>query len=161
MAKSWFVIETKTLHEFLAARRIADQGFQSFLPTTTIHFMQHNKAATRSVPLYSRYLFARFDLHERGWQAIWNTRGVTRILGNDAPLPVADELIDEIRAYTGQVEQPLTPGERVIIRDGTWRGAEGLFAEDEGERVRVLMSFLGKKFPISFEKRQLQRKETV
>lgn len=139
---SWFVVETKSIHERLAESRIKDQGFEVFLPV----------ADGRC--LYPRYLFARFDLRQRGWQSIWNTRGVLCILGS--PTPVDDAIIAEIREFVGIAVRPApVVGDRVTIRDGMWRGQVGLLSSDEGERVRVLLSLFGKDFPVTVDKRKI------
>jgi transcriptional antiterminator RfaH len=70
------------------------------------------------------------------------------------PLPVAGEIIDEIRhRIDGQADREpyLKFGERVVITEGSFAGIEAIFlATDEDERVVLLLNILQSDQRLSF-----------
>lgn len=121
---SWYVVRTKPQSEFIANRRIREQGFETFLPlyrvpprertqnrSATAETLRSLKTQTLStsaqiqlnlyLPLFPRYLFVQFDSAEPGWVSINSTRGVSAILMYGSPpkpsaVPQADiqDLLD-------------------------------------------------------------------
>jgi transcriptional antiterminator RfaH len=83
------------------------------------------------------------------WYPIRSTRGVHEIVRFDLekPLPVADAIIEGIRArLADRAPEPyLKPGERVRIADGPFAHLEAIFVSQDGEeRVVLLMNLLQK-----------------
>jgi hypothetical protein len=74
--------------------------------------------------LFPGYLFIRLDRVNDNWHPIRSTRGVNRIVRfNGDPLPVQDEVIEQIRARlegAAAQESYLNPGERVQITEGAF-----------------------------------------
>ena len=99
-------------------------------------------------PLFPSYLFIAITA---GW---WNARwcpGIVKLLtAGDAPMPVPDSLIFEIKSRErgGLVELPrrekFKAGDRVRILQGPFEGHLGLYAGMRPhERVLVLLALLG------------------
>jgi transcription antitermination factor NusG len=151
--QQWFVVETKPTCELGAYERLRSQGFEAYVPLQTRRYHHTRKSFERTFPFYPRYLFARFDLREAGWQSVAYTRGVKCILGS--PTPVADDIIQEIRERLQ--DEVLTVGDHVRVYGGIWHGQRGLFAAQEGERVKVLLSLLGQRLEVNVEKRCVDR----
>jgi len=108
-----------------------------------------------TTPLFPRYIFARFDREQDGWQPIRNTRGVSYIIStpDNRPIPIHDEIMTVIRDYKPhetppQANQEFKAGDRVKIAEGVLAGLEGLFVEDQNKRVYALLDVMGKSIKV-------------
>ncbi len=95
--------------------------------------------------LFPGYLFIQLSSQD-SWSPLRSTRGVSRIVafGGD-PLPVGDELVDELQRRNHQplVTPLLAPGENVRINEGPFAELEGVFLGMTGEeRAIVLINLL-------------------
>lgn len=150
----WYVVETKHAQEQLAAREI--KPFEVYLPTYDRRITHARRVSVEARPLFPSYLFCRFDTGAP-WQRILHTRGVAGVLG--APTFISDRVVAEIR---GRMNPPvgvrIRAGEKVRILGGSWDGQEGLFSADAGERVRVLLSMMGRDVEKEFNRANVVRR---
>jgi transcriptional antiterminator RfaH len=153
MMVSWFVVRTQSRAEEKAVRHLGNQGFVTYLPRYRRRVRHARRLQLLLRPLFPGYLFVQLDPELCRWRSINGTIGVREILSNgEAPLAVADRIIDEIKAReddTGTVK--LVPpsfarGQVVRLLEGPLADLNGLFEEMRDEsRVVLLVSLLGRK----------------
>lgn len=129
------------------------QGFGANVPR---YLVQRHQAQWRkgfAKPLFPRYLLDHLDLGQDRWRAVYSTFGVqTLVSAADRPLPVAAEIIEEIRAREGDRGYVALGGgntyrkdDRVRITEGPFVAVSGLFESQSGaERVADLLDLLGR-----------------
>ena len=149
----WGVVRSQPKREAFAAERLADGGFETFLPA-----IQTKRA---SQPLFAGYLFV---LIIDRWRAINSTLGVLALVRTgDCPARCPDREIASLKAmvdghgYIRLPEGPGAPTERKIaigakvrITAGPFGGMSGLYAgQSTRERELVLLNVLGGQRPVS------------
>lgn len=147
---SWYVFRTKVSQEELAMQGLTEQGFNAYLPTFEKMAKHARKEVVREYPLFPSYLFCQLDLDYSRWGRALHTRGIAEILG--APTPLRDTVVEVIR---GRLTGGFKPGDAVRIDWGAWRGVEGVFASSHRERVRVMLSLLGRDVIKDFHRSQV------
>jgi transcriptional antiterminator RfaH len=148
----WFAVHTQPRAETKAAFHLLRQGYEVYLPTCLKKRRHARKTDIVTRPLFPRYLFVALDTARTGWRAINSTVGVLHVVSDGGrPAPLKEQVIDEIRSReneSGHVEiapKPLNRGEKVLIGDGPLKELSAVFdAEDEKQRVTLLMDFLGR-----------------
>lgn len=148
----WYVIQHKPSQGDWALENLQNQDAHCFFPKVTVERIRSGKRTTRLEPLFPGYLFINIDESDPLWSKLRSTRGVLRVVGfGGKPKPVPDEVISYIREGLTEMENQggLKTGECVQIKDGPFRGMEGIFeAYDGEERAIVLISFLQKQHKI-------------
>jgi transcriptional antiterminator RfaH len=152
-ARRWYVVQTHSHKELRAAQNLNRQGFATYLPRCSRKRRHARRTDVVLRPLFPRYLFVALDLAHDRWRSVQSTFGVNHLLtAGDEPLPIADELVDEIRARedeNGLVVLGLPPG---IGVGSKVRLIDGIFAEEQGileriagsRRVSILLQLLGR-----------------
>lgn len=133
-------------HEKQVARHFDLRQIEHFLPEYERSSVWANRQVVRvHVPLFPRYLFARFD--GRTSNRVRRTPGVVQIIGNDrGPIAVPSREIEFLREslLKGKKVEPypdLPIGCRVRICKGTMRGIEGvLIRKDKRDRFALTFS---------------------
>jgi transcriptional antiterminator RfaH len=164
--KRWYVAQTRTHAERRALEHLANQGFEAWLP----EFMKRRRHARRTDwvrrPLFPNYLFVHLDLEAERWRSVLGTVGVVGLIGgNLAPTPLADQVIETIRARVdddGLVAidgaAALKPGDPVKIAEGPFADLEGIFVDlADRERVAILLRLLGREVKVTVRADQLER----
>jgi transcriptional antiterminator RfaH len=145
------------MRESAAQHFLGLAGYQVYLPRLRLIRPRRGRKVESRPPLFPNYLFV---LVTAGW---WSARwcpGVVRLLtAGDAPMPVPDSLIAEIRGRErgGLVELPrreeFKAGERVRVLTGPFAGHLGLYAGMRPhERLLVLLALLGGKQRVELSK---------
>jgi transcriptional antiterminator RfaH len=158
----WCCAQTEPKREAAATHFLGLAGYEVYCPRLRLIRPRCGRKVESHPPLFPSYLFV---LITAGW---WNARwcpGIAKLLANgDAPMPVPDNLITEIRRRErgGLVELPrrdgLQPGEQVRVLSGPFVGHLGLFAEMRPhERVLVLLTVLGGQSRVELAKRAVER----
>src|SRR5437867_5071497 len=125
----WFAIQVRTCAEKSAVTVLQYKGYECFLPLSMSRRRWSDRIKEFEVPLFSGYLFCRFDVLHR--LPILQTPGVLGIVGvAKTPVPVPDEEIAAIQRVvdSGVSAQPwpfLRVGQRVRIEQGPLAGLEG------------------------------------
>jgi transcription antitermination factor NusG len=117
----WFCVRTHPQAERWALANLTRQGFETYLPLLAVQRQDRVVATLKHtvlVPLFSTYLFVRFDPHEP-WQAISSTYGVRKLLGeaDGNPLPVRGGAVERLQASETQ---------RAMVAPETTRWAPGM-----------------------------------
>lgn len=147
----WYAVQCRTGQEHQVSIVLADSlGLQVFLPT-----VQDERVGTYDeTVLFPGYFFVDLGSDGRAISSIDAMPGVVRVVGyGGIPQPLPAATIDLLRENIALVNVRgglnnivLRYGDRVTIERGPLRGLEAVFQRslDEGERVEVLISFLGR-----------------
>ena len=151
--KAWYVAHTHAKAERQALGHLERQEFTAYLPQYLKRRRHARRAEWVPAPLFPRYLFVNMDIERDRWRAVRSTVGVRHVISNgDRPIPVADQIVEEIRARedeTGMVavnpERLFSPGEMVRVTSGALADQVGLFdCISDDERVFILFELLGR-----------------
>ena len=152
-ALAWFVARSKPNRDDHALRSLELRGLEVFLP----RIVEENRypsffARVQPAPLFPGYLFVRMDLPVDYPRVIW-APGVRDLLClGGGPVPVADQVIEQIRLRCdarGIVLVPWTPwnrGDRVEIASGPFAGllATVETVMPQRQRIKLLIDFLAR-----------------
>ncbi len=153
---AWYCLKSQPKHEQIAARRLRQmEGVEVFCPRLRFKRPRGGGQMWMTEALFPGYLFARFELKQRGREIGWahGLRGIVHF-GEHHP-PVPDSIIRELRSTMGQEElaevptDPL-PGSEVILTEGAFHGLKAVVTQylPAKERIRVLMTFMGHQMEI-------------
>jgi transcriptional antiterminator RfaH len=153
MSERWYVVHTQPNGEGRADLNLRRQGFATYLPRYARSRRHARRQEVVKRPLFPRYLFVALDLARDRWRAIHSTFGVDRlVLAGEEPLPVPQEVIDEIRAREGGdglvalgLPAGVGPGSAVRLVDGIFADAKGVVERIADDcRVAILLELLGR-----------------
>jgi transcriptional antiterminator RfaH len=153
----WYLVQCRPRQDDRALEHLERQRFECYRPLHERERIRGGRKYLREEAFFPHYLFIRLDPIHQNWLPVCSTRGVIRIVRfNGNPLPVPDEIIDQIqRRIRGQTEalrQPyLLHGEHVRIIEGSFAGIEAIFLANDGdERVILLLNLLQTEQHLSF-----------
>ena len=149
-SKHWHAVHTRSRHEKLVDKLLAEQGVERFLPLRQVHSQWKDRKKWVENPLFPGYIFARICLDEL--MAVRSTRGVVRLLGPEPlrPSVVPEDEIENIRRLvTSRVPVDpypyLKPGQTVCIKRGPLRDVEGtIVRKDRRCLIVVTVKLLGR-----------------
>ena len=161
----WFVIYTKAGEEDKAEVNLKYQSFETYLPRLRKEVITINNIKEVIVPLFPRYLFIKIhhDSIQKNIGLVRSTYGVSSLLKiGEKPLEIKQETIDSIRLIEINHFQQLDPvfkkGEKVSIRDGSYKNIEAIFLTDNNEkRATLLFDLIGKPTKITVEKNKIKK----
>jgi transcription antitermination factor NusG len=145
----WACAQTEPHREGAAAHFLGLAGYTAYCPRIrAVHIRRGGRKIVTRAPLFPSYLFVAIVA---GW---WDARwcpGIVRLLAaGDAPMPVSNALISEIksRERDGLVELPrrerFIAGEQVRVLTGPFSGCLGLYQGMRSrDRILVLLALLG------------------
>lgn len=143
-ALSWRVVTTAPRMEAKAAQALLEAGWQVWYPQLTCWVSSARTRIKRRVhrPLFPRYLFVTGSGHH----AITGCDHVGYLLPNQAFGALVRNLSDRQMAgeFDASRDPPDLTGETMRLTDGPFAGFTGIVAKHEGERVRLLVEFMGK-----------------
>ena len=164
--KRWYVAHTRPHSERRALEHLKNQGFEAWLP----EFMKRRRHARRTDwvrrPLFPNYLFVHLDLEAERWRSVLGTVGIVDLIGGSlAPTPLADHVIEAIRARVNDdglvsidAAAALKPGDVVKVADGPFTDLEGIFIDlADRERVAILLRLMGREVKVTVRADQLER----
>jgi transcriptional antiterminator RfaH len=143
----WYLIRTKVGKEKWVRDQLRSAIPEVFLPMLKARTSRWGRMMPSLGPLFPCYVFARLSLELCYFDVKYmpGVRGF--VCAGDDPLAVPFGIIDEIRRrgiddIIEIVEPPLGNGDRVIVRDGPFRGFEAIFERylSGAERVAILLS---------------------
>lgn len=159
----WYVIQTKTSQEDLAAFNLSRLGLETLNPKLKQEKLVWGCLKPIVKPLFAGYIFAKFNalkyLH-----TIQYTRGVRNVLRFGMTLlPVEEDIIQNIQGrlnVEGCVEikkQTLVIGSSVSVNNGPLSGLNGIFERETSDknRVVVLLDVMGVRAQVMMEKQYL------
>lgn len=128
----WYAVRVRSRYEKTVAAALRNKGFEEFLPLYKSRRRWGQRIAEIELPLFSGYVFCRFDLSERQ-VPVATTPGVLGIVGFGGKATPLDEV--EMAAIRRVIElgiaaEPwkyIQSGQRVRIEHGALAGMEGVF----------------------------------
>lgn len=159
----WFALYTRSRHEKLVDGELRKKGLETFLPLRSItrHWSDRNKIVQE--PLFKGYLFVRLPLRDR-W-TILNTKGAVRFVGPHLSDPVEvpeRELLTVKQFIAEQINVDPFPylkeGERVYVRSGPFKGAEGFIVRKDNHcRLVISLDLLMQSVSIQIDQAQVEK----
>jgi transcriptional antiterminator RfaH len=149
---AWYCVRTQPKHEHIVGAWLARN-----LRLETFHPRLKSERPTRRgpvriiEPLFPCYIFARFVL-EAHLDEVRHVNGVSNLVhfGHGIPI-IPDPVIDELKLCfeaeeTMAVEEPLRPGVKVTVAEGSFIGFRGIMVRllPSRQRVQILLDFLGR-----------------
>jgi transcriptional antiterminator NusG len=146
----WYVVRTKPCKEDFAELQLLRGNFEVFNPKIKSLSKQRGNGHFTLKPFFPGYIFVHSDFDNPYYHhMVKYTRGVSKILGNEYPISIKNEIIRLIkeRANGGTIiEQNVIfkAGRWVRIRRGPFRDLIGVLERPPGPtgRVRVLLDIV-------------------
>ncbi len=157
---AWYVVQTHVNAEAKAARNLARQGFEIYVPRYLKRRSHARKIENVAAPLFPRYLFIRVDMATQRWRSIQSTFGVSHLVANGSdPIPVQHGVLRLLQARedeNGFIKLDWRPkfslGEKVRVLAGAFADNLGLFdGSGDRDRVAILLDILGRKVRVSLD----------
>ncbi len=142
-AVRWYALYTRSRHEKIVQRELNKKGIETFLPLRKIVRQWSDRKKTIEEPLFKGYVFVHAPFSQR--VTILNTVGVSQFVRQGAdPAEIAEKELLTIRRFVEEnIEVDPFPylkeGERVYVRSGPFRGAEG-FVIRKDSHCRLIIS---------------------
>ena len=148
----------------MAARNLARQGCDVFLPLAEQTRRRAQQFRTELRPLFPGYLFVGLKTHAPSWRTLNSTHGVSRGVSLDGTYrPVPEALITQLQNQcdeTGvfRAQDRYTSGDVVEIQTGPFASflAEVVDMPPD-QRIWVLIDLLGQKSRIAIDQQDLRR----
>ena len=167
----WYALQVRPRFEKMIATNLLNKGYEGFLPLYRKRSRWSDRIKEVQLPLFSGYLFCRFDVNKR--LPILKTPGVIQVVGiGKVPHPVEDSEIKALQSIviSGLQAEPrsyLNIGQKVRVEVGPLAGIEGILTAIKGSnRLIVSVSLLQRSvsveideswvIPVSAPDRQLQ-----
>ena len=114
----WHVCTTGINQEFIALHKLLADNFEAYLPTGKRQVRHARQEKIRIFPVFSRYIFVRFDAGEPGFiTKVRCTDGILDILANNSrPVMVPEWAIDDIRQREAKGEFNIIPKKKKPVR---------------------------------------------
>lgn len=137
----WYVLHVSVNQEKKVAQHLSIRSVEHYLPLYTERSRWSDRTVVVERPLFSGYVFARFQPAFR--LCVISTPGVVRILGNGTVDTVSAEDLDKIRTslvsgYPLRPHPNLGIGTQVRVRSGVFEGVLGVVTEFR-QRCRVVI----------------------
>ena len=148
---AWYVIHTNQRQEKRTENNLRAWNVETFAPE--VKTWRRNQFTGERIccikPLFSRYIFARFNL-ERLFHKVRYTRGIHSLVSfGEGPVEVDDEIISVIRSRMApdgfvRICNDLKPSDVVVIEDGPLKDFTGIFEREmkDYDRVLVLLNMI-------------------
>ncbi len=159
----WFVAHVKPRQEEAVCWRLGLRGIPTFLPRLLVQRRHGSRRWEAVEPLFPGYVFLQTTGDAAAlYRARW-TPGVKRLLGEESPTPVEDDVVAYLQERMGDrgyivPRRELVPGTRVRFRQGPFALLEGVIDRpaSRAERVRVLLRLCGAVVPVEVRLEELE-----
>jgi len=144
MKSNWYAVHVRSRHEFKVCGTLQAMQIETFLPCVEKLRQWKDRKKNIAFPLFSGYLFVKFEDLEKSYLPIVKVPGVVRILGNGKTIvPVPDEQIQFLHSLVESrlplEEHPyLKEGQNVRIIQGPLRGVTGVLVRKENADMLVV-----------------------
>lgn len=163
---NWYCLHTKPKREVAVAGYCSTSlGLETYLPRLQQHRTIRRVRRLVTSPLFPRYLFCRLDLGAHYRAVRYAPDALDLVHLGSGPAPVPDTLIGDLKGWAGaegdllRLPPPLRPGDPVEVTDGPMRGLSAVIlrAEEEKDRVAILLSVLQTGIPATISRTQLRK----
>lgn len=115
-----YVLQSRSGCEQEACRRLRQMGFEAFVPMKTMQLRSGGTWFEKTLPIFSQYIFLRFEPIAENYHLIRSVDGVVRFLGDGRP-------------------QAITAAEEAYIRwlwnDGKSLGVSKVYVSPQGAKM--------------------------
>lgn len=158
---SWFAVTVKPQHEKAVAAQLTAKGLEGYVPLYPARRRWSDRLQTVDLPLFPRYVFARFGLAER--VSVVTIPSVTSIVSfGGKPCAMDEGEIEAIRRMLAS-GLPVAPwpflkiGQRVRISGGSMDNLEGILVREKtGYRVVVNVQLLNRAVSVEIDRSQVK-----
>lgn len=148
--KHWYVVNTKPKNEDRAANNLLGGGIEALSPKLRMRKYKEGRFVYQIEPMFPGYIFVKFHPVD-DFRLVKYTRGVKTIVNfSGRIIPLQDEVIVFIRdrledGVATIKKQEFKKGEKILIKDGPFKGLSGIFEQelDGRERVAILLDSIG------------------
>ena len=162
--KSWYLINSKPRQEKLAREQLERQGYQTYLPFTTVRRRRRGRAYSEPGPMFPRYLFIHLSDETDDWSPIRSTIGVANLVRfGQVPARVPDSLIESLKTREDESglfvipEPEFGKGDKVRIAEGPFEGYEAMFqSKNSRDRVSLLIKVIEKFVNIEVDQKLIE-----
>ncbi len=149
---NWFALYVKSRHEFVTRGELEKKGIETFVPQVKKLRRWSDRNQMVDFPLFPGYVFVRILPKPEDFVAVLKARGAVSLVSAVAgrPAPVDDREISSLRIMVESGEHlDLTPhlcaGDRVRIKGGPLKGAQGVLTKKEDQYIfSVNVELLGR-----------------
>jgi transcription antitermination factor NusG len=138
----WYALQVRPRYEKIIASTLLSKGYEGFLPLYIQRSRWSDRIKEVQLPLFSGYLFCRFDVNNR--LPILVTPGVIRVVGiGKTPYPVDEHEIQALQTIviSNLHTEPwsyLNVGQKVRIELGVLAGVEGILIGLKGSSKLIV-----------------------
>ena len=144
--KQWFVVNTKAKNENRASHNLGVAAYEVFTPKLRVRKYKEGRFVDVIEAMFPNYIFVRFDPVD-DYHMVKYARGVRTIVSLGGRIvPLQDDLIEFLRGklvegVASVQKKRYTKGEKIMIKEGPFKGLNGIFERElEGEeRVLILL----------------------
>ncbi len=137
---NWYALYVKSRHEFTTLSELNRKGVGAYVPAIRKMRQWKDRAKYVEFPLFPGYVFVQILPNPEEFLRALRTRGAVRLLSFESARPVSipDEEIESLRILLDSDEEinifpHIKEGERVRIKGGPLKGAEGLLNRKENQ----------------------------
>ncbi len=145
---NWFALYTKPRWEKKVAKELEEKGIETYCPQITEIRQWSDRKKKVTTPLFKSYVFVH--LEEKDRSKVFDTPGVVQYLfWLGKPAIIRDEEINIIKTWLEdeRVEEfevgHLTPGDKLIISNGSFKGKEAIIQKVGSKRLKLILKDLG------------------
>lgn len=170
----WYVIHTYSgyenkvkmnLERRIASLNMQDKIFKVLVPTEEEIEFKEGKRKTVQKKIYPGYVLVKMIMTDDSWYVVRNTSGVTGFVGPGIkPIPLPEDEVKRILRLMGmeaplKIKLDLCVGQTVRVIHGPFKEFHGVIEEvnPEKEKIRVLISFLGRETPVELDFGQVEK----
>ncbi|MFH0772168.1 MAG: UpxY family transcription antiterminator [Candidatus Omnitrophota bacterium] len=162
---NWYAVRTRSNYEFKVNDLLTKKSLNAFCPTILKWSRRKDRKKKIARPLFTGYLFVECFSSAEDWLEVKKTEGVVNILGSGrTPQPIPSEQIDSVRKLIDSGVNPiphpyLKLGDRVVVVDGSLRGAVGIFERfnDKKGTLVVSVDLLGRSIAAEVDNSAVER----
>ncbi len=144
--KKWYVLYTRPRHEKKVRDGLEEKNIEVFLPLVIKTAVYKNRKKKSEVPLFSSYIFSRFDYKDRF--SVLETHGVIKLVNfKGQPGVVPEWQIESLKLMLKnpeslRMENYFRQGDLVEVIHGPFKGMRGTVVNRRGE-TRLLITIEG------------------
>lgn len=162
----WYCVRTAPRREMAAAADLRELGIKAFVPIEIIKVRAGrgpSRVKLREIekPFFPSYLFAQVAMDVQAWLTIKGQRHVCEVLSSGIdglPTPVPDAAMRHLIDHGPFREPDPKPGDVVRLSTGPLVGLITRITKvDKGDRIRVLISFMGTDRPVDLKLSDVER----
>ena len=174
--KKWYVVNTYSGHENKVKEKLEmrassmnmeDKICRVIVPEETVKEVKDGVEKEKIKKLFPGYILVEMVMTDEAWFVVRNTPGVTGFIGSSGkgakPTPLQPYEVDKILNSMGiarmDVDKDLTPGTKVNIIDGPFKGMFGKVdsLELETSKVNLLVDLFGQETSVEVELSQIEK----